>query len=105
MGLAEFGPADVLFNHAGTLIVRPFLEVQEHEWDWLMAVNVKSMYLVTQAVLPQMIANGAGSIVCTSPISAQSATQAEEIVFICALPADGRCIVAAPLSGLVRSCR
>jgi NAD(P)-dependent dehydrogenase (short-subunit alcohol dehydrogenase family) len=66
-GLAEFGPADVLFNHAGTLIVKPFLDVQEHEWDWLLAVNVKSMYLVTQAVLPQMLAKGAGSIVCTTP--------------------------------------
>jgi len=88
-GLAEFDPADALFNHAGTLIVKSFLEVQEHEWDWLMAVNVKSMYLVTQAVLPQMISNGAGSIVCTSSISAQYATQAEEIVFICALPDIG----------------
>ncbi|WP_460104431.1 SDR family NAD(P)-dependent oxidoreductase [Pseudomonas sp. S2_D10] len=78
-GLAEFGPADVLFNHAGTLIVKPFLDVQEHEWDWLMAVNVKSMYLVTQAVLPQMLAKGSGSIVCTSSISAQYATPGEVV--------------------------
>lgn len=73
------GPADVLFNHAGTLIVKPFLEVQEHEWDWLMAVNVKSMFLMTQAVLPQMLAKGKGSIVCTSSISAQYATPGEVV--------------------------
>jgi NAD(P)-dependent dehydrogenase (short-subunit alcohol dehydrogenase family) len=73
----RFGPADVLFNHAGTLIVKPFLDIAEDEWDWLMAVNVKSMYLMTQAVLPDMLARGAGSIVCTSSISAVCATPGE----------------------------
>jgi len=47
-----------------------FLEISESEWDWLMAVNVKSMYLMTKAVLPGMLAAGGGSIVCTSSISA-----------------------------------
>lgn len=75
--LAALGPADILFNHAGTLIVKPFLELQEQEWDWLMAVNVKSMFLMTRAVLPQMLARGKGSIVCTSSISAQYATPGE----------------------------
>lgn len=78
-GLAALGPADILFNHAGTLIVKPFLEVQEEEWDWLMAVNVKSMFLMTRAVLPQMLAKGKGSIVCTSSISAQYATPGEVV--------------------------
>jgi NAD(P)-dependent dehydrogenase (short-subunit alcohol dehydrogenase family) len=73
----RFGPADVLFNHAGTLIVKPFLDIDENEWDWLMAVNVKSMYLMTQAVLPDMLRKGAGSIVCTSSISAVCATPGE----------------------------
>jgi NAD(P)-dependent dehydrogenase (short-subunit alcohol dehydrogenase family) len=72
-----YGNADVLFNHAGTLIVKPFLEIDETEWDWLMSVNVKSMYLMTQAVLPQMLAKGKGSIVCTSSISAVLATPGE----------------------------
>ncbi|MBN3725947.1 SDR family NAD(P)-dependent oxidoreductase [Burkholderia sp. Ac-20379] len=74
---AAFGPADILFNHAGTLIVKPFLEIEEDEWDWLMSVNVKSMYLMTQAVLPQMLEKGKGSIVCTSSISAVCATPGE----------------------------
>jgi NAD(P)-dependent dehydrogenase (short-subunit alcohol dehydrogenase family) len=72
-----YGNADVLFNHAGTLIVKPFLDIQETEWDWLMSVNVKSMYLMTQAVLPQMLAKGKGSIICTSSISAVLATPGE----------------------------
>ena len=72
-----FGPITVLFNHAGTIVIKPFLETTEHEWDWLHNVNVKSMFLMTKAVLPQMIAAGGGSIVCTSSISAVAATPME----------------------------
>ena len=74
---AAQGPADVLFNHAGTIVIKPFLETTEAEWDWLHAVNVKSMFLMTRAVLPGMIARGGGSIVCTSSISAVAATPME----------------------------
>jgi NAD(P)-dependent dehydrogenase (short-subunit alcohol dehydrogenase family) len=72
-----FGNINVLFNHAGTIVIKPFLETTEQEWDWLHAVNVKSMFLMTKAVLPQMIAGGGGSIVCTSSISAELATPYE----------------------------
>lgn len=71
------GPITVLFNHAGTIVIKPFLETTEQEWDWLHAVNVKSMFLVTKAVLPGMIAAGGGSIVCTSSISAVAGTPME----------------------------
>jgi NAD(P)-dependent dehydrogenase (short-subunit alcohol dehydrogenase family) len=71
------GPINVLFNHAGTIVIKPFLETTEEEWDWLHAVNVKSMFLMTKAVLPQMIASGGGSIVCTSSISAVLGTPME----------------------------
>jgi NAD(P)-dependent dehydrogenase (short-subunit alcohol dehydrogenase family) len=74
---AELGQINVLFNHAGTIIIKPFLECTLEEWDWLMAVNVTSMYLMTRAVLPGMIAAGGGSIVCTSSISAIAATPRE----------------------------
>ncbi len=74
---AAWGHADVLFNHAGTIVIKPFLETTEAEWDWLHAVNVKSMFLMTRAVLPGMIAGGGGSIVCTSSISAVAGTPME----------------------------
>ena len=74
---AEQGLADVLFNHAGTIVIKPFLDTTEAEWDGLHAVNVKSMFLMTRAVLPGMIARGGGSIVCTSSISAVAATPME----------------------------
>lgn len=72
-----FGPVTVLFNHAGTIVIKPFLDTTEEEWDWLHDVNVKSMFLMTKAVLPGMIAAGGGSIVCTSSISAVAATPME----------------------------
>ena len=71
------GRVDTLFNHAGTLVVKPFLETTEEEWDWLMGVNVKSMYLMTRAVLPAMLKLGTGSIVNTSSISAVAGTPNE----------------------------
>lgn len=74
---AEFGPATVLFNHAGSIVIKPFLETTPADWDGLFAVNVRSMYLMTRAVLPQMIAAGGGSIICTSSISAVAATPME----------------------------
>lgn len=68
---------DVLFNHAGTVIIKPFLETTEKEWEWMMNVNVKSMFLMTRAVLPAMLANGGGAIVNTSSISAVAGTPME----------------------------
>ncbi|MBN9986885.1 SDR family oxidoreductase [Rhizobium sp. 25PS6] len=73
----RYGPVTVLFNHAGTIVIKPFLETTVEEWDWLHAVNVRSMFLMTKAVLPKMIASGGGSIVCTSSISAVAATPME----------------------------
>lgn len=68
---------DILFNHAGTVIIKPFLETTELEWDWMMSVNVKSMFLMTRATLPSMLGNGGGAIVNTSSISAVAGTPME----------------------------
>ncbi|WP_434733527.1 SDR family oxidoreductase [Rhizobium sp. YTUHZ044] len=73
----RYGAVTALFNHAGTIVIKPFLETTLQEWDWLHAVNVRSMFLMTKAVLPKMIAAGGGSIVCTSSISAVAATPME----------------------------
>jgi NAD(P)-dependent dehydrogenase (short-subunit alcohol dehydrogenase family) len=76
---SALGAPNVLFNHAGSIIIKPFLETTLAEWEWLMAVNVTSMFLMTKAVLPGMIAGGGGSIVCTSSISAIAATPREVV--------------------------
>ncbi len=61
-----FGPISVLFNHAGTVTVRPFHLTTEAEYDRLMDINVRSAFLVCRAVVAQMLENGGGSIVITS---------------------------------------
>jgi NAD(P)-dependent dehydrogenase (short-subunit alcohol dehydrogenase family) len=71
------GRIDTLWNHAGTVIVKDFLDTTETEWDWMMAVNVKSMFLMTRAFVPAMLAAGKGSIVNTSSISAVAGTEKE----------------------------
>jgi NAD(P)-dependent dehydrogenase (short-subunit alcohol dehydrogenase family) len=68
---------DVLFNHAGTVIIKPFLDTTETDWDRMMDINVKSMFLMTKAALPSMLANSGGAIVNTSSISAVAGTPME----------------------------
>ncbi|MEK8026943.1 SDR family NAD(P)-dependent oxidoreductase [Pseudaquabacterium rugosum] len=74
---ARFGPLSVLFNHAGTITVKPFLDTTDEDYDRLMDINVRSMFMMTRAVLPQMLAAGGGSIVCTASISSVAATPLE----------------------------
>jgi NAD(P)-dependent dehydrogenase (short-subunit alcohol dehydrogenase family) len=62
----RLGPVSVLFNHAGTIIVRPFHLTTEAEYERLMDINVRSAFLVCRAVVAQMLENGGGSIVITS---------------------------------------
>jgi NAD(P)-dependent dehydrogenase (short-subunit alcohol dehydrogenase family) len=73
----HLGPVTALFNHAGSIVIKPFLQTTLEEWESLHAINVRSMFLMTKAVLPSMIGAGGGAIVCTSSISAVAATATE----------------------------
>jgi NAD(P)-dependent dehydrogenase (short-subunit alcohol dehydrogenase family) len=64
--LAAYGRIDVLFNNVGMQIVGGPLDVAEDDWDKLMTVNVKSMYLTCRAVIPHMLKQGGGSIINNS---------------------------------------
>ncbi|MEL6321429.1 MAG: SDR family oxidoreductase [Cyanobacteria bacterium J06626_14] len=77
--IEAFNHIDILFNHAGTLIVKPFLDTTEEDWDRLMNINVKSMFLMSKAVLPSMIAAGKGIVINTSSISASTAAPMESL--------------------------
>ncbi|MEM1429685.1 MAG: SDR family oxidoreductase [Pseudomonadota bacterium] len=67
----EIGPYDILFNHAGTIIVKPLHETTEEEYDRLMDINVRSAFLVCRRALPEMVANGGGSVVITASIASE----------------------------------
>jgi NAD(P)-dependent dehydrogenase (short-subunit alcohol dehydrogenase family) len=59
----EVGPVDVLVNNAGLTQVLPFALIEEEDWDRIMDVNVKGLFLVTKAFVRGMIRRQRGSIV------------------------------------------
>ncbi len=66
-----YGHIDVLHNNVGvTGNLRRPLEVSETDWDQVFSINVKSMYLTCNAVLPSMLKLGKGSIINISSIAA-----------------------------------
>ena len=69
----ELGPVDVLVNNAGVGLVRNVDELTEADFDLTIAVNLKSVFLCTQAVLPGMRAKKWGRIVNISSGAARGA--------------------------------
>ncbi|MFZ5779414.1 MAG: SDR family NAD(P)-dependent oxidoreductase [Pseudomonadota bacterium] len=70
---AALGPVDILVNNAGIGLVRGIDELTEADFDRTIAVNLKSVFLCTQAVLPGMRARGWGRIVNVSSGAARGA--------------------------------
>ena len=68
--LAEFGMIDILVNNAGIAGKNaPLIDVTEAEWDQVMAVDVRSVFLCAKAVLPHMIERRYGKIVNIASIA------------------------------------
>ncbi len=65
------GPIDILVNNAGIARPQRIEEITESDWDDLLRVNLKSCFLMTQAVLPGMRARRWGRIVNLSSVAAQ----------------------------------
>jgi 3-oxoacyl-[acyl-carrier protein] reductase len=59
----ELGPVDILVNNAGVTQIMPFALIEEADWDQMMDVNVKGMFLVTKAFVRAMIRRKNGAIV------------------------------------------
>ncbi|HEX8924199.1 MAG TPA: SDR family NAD(P)-dependent oxidoreductase [Terriglobales bacterium] len=68
----ELGPVDILVNNAGIARPRKLEEITEAEWDLVLSVNVKSMFLVTQAVIGGMRQRKWGRIINVSSVAAQT---------------------------------
>jgi NAD(P)-dependent dehydrogenase (short-subunit alcohol dehydrogenase family) len=71
--LADFGQLDALVNNAGSLVERRRLVEMDHDlWRRVMALNLDSVFLVTQAFLPHMIQHGTGTIVNVASIAGRN---------------------------------
>jgi NAD(P)-dependent dehydrogenase (short-subunit alcohol dehydrogenase family) len=66
---AAFGPPDALVNNAGIFKASAFLDIDEADWDAVIAVNLKGAFLVAQAVAREMAAEGRGAIVNMSSVN------------------------------------
>lgn len=61
----EFSKIDVLFNNAGIAIRKNAVQLTEKDWDKVLDINLKGIYLLSHYVLPLMIKKGGGSIINT----------------------------------------
>jgi 3-oxoacyl-[acyl-carrier protein] reductase len=68
----DLGEIDVLVNNAGVLIAKPFEELTLDDWDTTMAVNVRSLYLMSRAVLPAMRRQKRGTIVNVASLAGRN---------------------------------
>ena len=67
----RLGVVQILINNAGIARPQPLQEISEKDWDEIIDTNLKSAFLVTQAVLPEMREKGWGRIVNMSSVAAQ----------------------------------
>jgi 3-oxoacyl-[acyl-carrier protein] reductase len=71
-GLAHFGKVNFLVNCAGILRRTSFTEIETAEWDLMMAINLRAVFLCCRAVAPYMIAQGQGVIVNVASVAGRS---------------------------------
>jgi NAD(P)-dependent dehydrogenase (short-subunit alcohol dehydrogenase family) len=67
--LDKFGRVDILVNNAGIARVYNFHEMPEEDWDKIIDVNLKSVFLGSKEVIPEMLKQGKGKIVNTASIA------------------------------------
>ncbi len=66
LAVHSHGRIDVLYNNAGIGLYRPFLDTTEEDWDRVLSVDLKSVYLGCKHVIPEMLVQGGGVIVNTA---------------------------------------
>jgi len=70
--ITDFQKVDILVNNAGIYQTKHFLEVTAEDWDQTLSINLKSMFLVTQRIIPLMMKQNNGCILNMSSIAGRS---------------------------------
>jgi citronellol/citronellal dehydrogenase len=71
--IERFGRIDILVNNAGVMAPAPVVELPVRRFDLVMRVNVRGPFAMTQAVLPQMLKLGSGTVITVSSVAADRA--------------------------------
>jgi len=74
VAVAQFGRVDILVNNAGITMPKGPLETSEAEWDRVLAINLKGVFLCCQSVAEGMIAQGGGRIINIASTAGQTGT-------------------------------
>ncbi|HLI45683.1 MAG TPA: SDR family NAD(P)-dependent oxidoreductase [Geobacterales bacterium] len=67
--IKSFGKIDILVNNAGIYPFKPFIEMEERDWDRVIDVNLKGTFLFTKAAVPHMISQKFGRIINIASIA------------------------------------
>ncbi|HZS33265.1 MAG TPA: SDR family NAD(P)-dependent oxidoreductase [Methylomirabilota bacterium] len=67
--VGRWGGLDVLHNNVGIESRKDLLDTSEAEWDEVVRVDLKSVFLATRAAVPALIARGGGAVICVSSIA------------------------------------
>ena len=67
----RFGKVDILVNNAGVYMQKPFTDVAEQDFDKILDINLKGVFLCSKAVVPEMIKQGKGKIINITSIAGQ----------------------------------
>ncbi len=71
--LAEFGRVEILVTAAGVATFGPLADTKTEDWDRMLAVNLKGVFLACRAVLPVMMRQGRGTIINIVSVAAKRA--------------------------------
>ena len=74
-----YGGVDVLVNNHGAIVGAPFLETTEEQWDFVHGVVLKSVFLVSQAVVPLMLGRPGANVINISSVGGLKALRAMSV--------------------------
>ena len=69
--MQKFQKIDILINNAGVVLMKPFVEMTEKDWDFVLDINLKGVFLCTNAVVKQMIKQKSGKIISVASIAGE----------------------------------
>ena len=79
--LDEFGPIDILVNDAAVNINSMVADLPVKRWDLMMRVNLRGTFICTKAVLPTMITQRSGNIMCMTSVAAKRQAPPGEVCY------------------------
>jgi len=69
--IQKFKRIDILVNNAGVVLMKPFVQMTEKDWDFVLDINLKGVFLCTNAVAKQMVKQKGGKIISIASIAGE----------------------------------